>query len=151
MFEKTRLRLLLVYLGIFASILGVFAIAVRILFAHVMVNQIADKLTILGKTVAASSEFKNGRIQVEDNFPERDLDVREQSLLWFDARGNIVLVQGRLAQENITPIISFSQREIVEIQKGKTHLLSVTIPLIGNNDNLDLAPFKKGVAKRAKV
>jgi OmpR-family two-component system manganese-sensing sensor histidine kinase len=135
MFEKTRLRLLVVYLGIFGSILGVFAIAVRILFAHVMVNQIADKLTILGKTVAASSEFRNGHIQVEDNFPERDLDVREQSLQWFDTRGNMVLVQGRLVQENIMPVISFSQKEIVEIQNGKIHLLSVTIPLVGNDDN----------------
>ncbi|MDX2256623.1 MAG: ATP-binding protein [Pseudanabaenaceae cyanobacterium bins.39] len=135
MFEKTRLRLLLIYLAIFGSILGIFAIAVRVVFVHAMTNQIIDKLTILGKTVAASSEFKNGHLQVEDNFSERELDIREQSLQWFDAQGNMMLIQGKLIKENIPPAIAFSRTESVQFLKGKTQLISVRIPLVTEYNN----------------
>ena len=68
MFQKTRIRLLVAYLGIFASILSVFAIAVRTVFVHTMTNQVVDKLTALGQTIATSSPV---RIQVRMGMRDR--------------------------------------------------------------------------------
>jgi OmpR-family two-component system manganese-sensing sensor histidine kinase len=125
MFQKTRLRLLLAYLGIFASILSVFAIAVRTVFVHTMTNQVVDKLTTLGQTVAASSGFKNGRIQVADNLSVQGLDVRRQSLQWIDIQGNTVYIQG-----NRTLSLPAAIRESIQIQPSKPALISVNIPII---------------------
>lgn len=125
MFQKTRLRLLLAYLGIFASILSIFAIAVRTVFVHTMTNQVVDKLTTLGQTVAASSGFKNGRIQVADNLSVQGLDVRRQSLQWIDIQGNTVYIQG-----NRTLSLPAAIRESIQIQPSKPALISVNIPIV---------------------
>jgi OmpR-family two-component system manganese-sensing sensor histidine kinase len=125
MFQKTRLRLLLAYLGIFASILSIFAIAVRTVFVHTMTNQVVDKLTTLGQTVAANSGFKNGRIQIADNLSVRDLDVRMQSLQWLDIQGNTIYVQG-----NRTLSLPSAIRESIQIQPSKPSLISVNIPIV---------------------
>ena len=125
MFQKTRLRLLLAYLGIFASILSIFAIAVRTVFVHTMTNQVVDKLTTLGQTVAASSGFKNGRIQIADNLSVRDLDVRMQSLQWVDIQGNTIYVQG-----NRTLSLPSAIRESIQIHPSKPSLISVNIPIV---------------------
>jgi len=125
MFQKTRLRLLLAYLGIFASILSIFAIAVRTVFVHTMTNQVVDKLTTLGQTVAASSGFKNGRIQVADNLSVQGLDVRRQSLQWIDIQGNTVYIQG-----NRTLSLPTAIRESIQIQSSKPALISVNIPIV---------------------
>ncbi|MFN9609817.1 MAG: histidine kinase dimerization/phospho-acceptor domain-containing protein, partial [Pseudanabaena sp.] len=125
MFQKTRLRLLLAYLGIFASILSIFAIAVRTVFVHTMTNQVVDKLTTLGQTVAASSGFKNGRIQVADNLSVQGLDVRRQSLQWIDIQGNTVYLQG-----NRTLSLPPTIRESIQIQPSKPALISVNIPIV---------------------
>ncbi len=125
MFQKTRLRLLWAYLGIFASILSVFAIAVRIVFVQTMTNQVVDKLTTLGQTVAASSGFKNGRIQVADNLSVQDLDVRRQSLQWIDIQGNTILIQG-----NRTLSLPSVIRESIQIQPSKPSLITVNIPIV---------------------
>ncbi|PZO44206.1 MAG: two-component sensor histidine kinase [Pseudanabaena frigida] len=125
MFQKTRLRLLLAYLGIFASILSIFAIAVRTVFVHTMTNQVVDKLTTLGQTVAASSGFKNGRIQVADNLSVRDLDVQRQALQWIDIKGNTIYIQG-----NRTLSLPAAIRESIQIQPSKPSLISVNIPIV---------------------
>ena len=49
MFQKTRYRLLLSYLAILASILGIFAIAVRVIFVRSLNQQITEKLIALGQ------------------------------------------------------------------------------------------------------
>lgn len=125
MFQKTRLRLLWAYLGIFASILSIFAIAVRTVFVQTMTNQVVDKLTTLGQTVAASSGFKNGRIQVADNLSVQGLDVRRQSLQWIDIQGNTVYIQG-----NRTLSLPAAIRESIQIQPSKPALISVNIPIV---------------------
>jgi OmpR-family two-component system manganese-sensing sensor histidine kinase len=128
MFQKTRIRLLLAYLGIFASILSVFAIAVRTVFVHTMTNQVVDKLTTLGQTIAASSGFKNGRIQVQDNLSVRDLDMQRQSLQWIDIQGNIIYVQG-----NRTLSLPAVVRDSIQIQPNLS-LLSINIPIVDTYD-----------------
>ncbi len=128
MFQKTRIRLLLAYLGIFASILSVFAIAVRTVFVHTMTNQVVDKLTTLGQTIATSSGFKNGRIQVQDNLSVRDLDMQRQSLQWIDIQGNIIYVQG-----NRTLSLPSIVRDSIQIQPNLA-LLSINIPIVDTYD-----------------
>jgi len=128
MFQKTRIRLLLAYLGIFASILSVFAIAVRTVFVHTMTNQVVDKLTTLGQTIATSSGFKNGRIQVQDNLSVRDLDMQRQSLQWIDIQGNIIYVQG-----NRTLSLPSIVRDSIQIQPNLS-LLSINIPIVDTYD-----------------
>ncbi|MFM7885819.1 MAG: sensor histidine kinase [Pseudanabaena sp.] len=117
--------MLLAYLGIFASILSIFAIAVRTVFVHTMTNQVVDKLTTLGQTVAASSGFKNGRIQVADNLSVQGLDVQRQSLQWIDIQGNTVYLQG-----NRTLSLPTAIRESIQIQSSKPALISVNIPIV---------------------
>jgi signal transduction histidine kinase len=128
MFQKTRIRLLLAYLGIFTSILSVFAIAVRTVFVNTMTNQVVDKLTTLGQTIATSSGFKNGRIQVKDNLSVRDLDMQRQSFQWIDIQGNIIYVQG-----NRTLSLPSVVRDSIQIQP-KPSLISVNIPIIDTYD-----------------
>ena len=128
MFQKTRIRLLVAYLGIFASILSVFAIAVRTVFVHTMTNQVVDKLTALGQTIATSSGFKNGRIQVQDNLSVRDLDMQRQSLQWIDIQGNIIYIQG-----NRTLSLPSVVRDSIQIQP-KPSLISIDIPIVDTYD-----------------
>ncbi len=125
MFQKTRLQLLLAYLGIFASILSIFAIAVRIVFVHTMTSQVVDKLTTLGQTVAASSGFKNGRIQVANDLSAKDLDLRRQSLQWIDIQGNTIVIQG-----NRTLSLPSVIKESIQIQSSNLPLITVNIPII---------------------
>jgi len=106
-------------------ILSIFAIAVRTVFVHTMSNQVVDKLTTLGQTVAASSGFKNGRIQVADNLSVQGLDVRRQSLQWIDIQGNTVYLQG-----NRTLSLPPTIRESIQIQPSKPALISVNIPIV---------------------
>ena len=54
MFQRNRYRLLLSYLVVFASLLGTFAIAVRVAFTRSLTEQITDKLIAIGKGAAAN-------------------------------------------------------------------------------------------------
>jgi two-component system, OmpR family, manganese sensing sensor histidine kinase len=120
MFKKTRLNLLFVYLGIFASILGAFAIVVRVVFTLIMLNQIVDNLRTLGQTVAASSGFKNGQIQVKSN--SRSLDVRVESGRWTD-QGKTISINNNLVE-----------KESIEIQVGNPYVISVNTPVFSGID-----------------
>jgi OmpR-family two-component system manganese-sensing sensor histidine kinase len=66
-FQKIRYRLLLSYLLVFASLLGIFAIAVRVAFTRSLTAQITDKLTAIGKVAAANVDFEKGRLAVESD------------------------------------------------------------------------------------
>ena len=52
MFDRLRWQLLLAYLGVFTTILGVFAIAVRLLFGYSFRQSLSKKLVILAKVAA---------------------------------------------------------------------------------------------------
>jgi len=126
MFKKTRLNLLFVYLGIFAFILGAFAIAVRIVFTLIMFNQIVDNLRTLGQTIAASSGFKNGQIQVKSESPSRNLNVLVQSQQWTDANGKVIAID---SNHNLS-----MEKESVQIQGGKPYVVTVNTPVFAGTD-----------------
>ncbi|MHC5932285.1 MAG: sensor histidine kinase, partial [Nostoc sp.] len=73
MVKKILRRLLLSYLIVLSLILGGFAIAVRIVFTHSLYKQQTQKLTALAQVGAANAEFDNGRIKIEDDFPQEKL------------------------------------------------------------------------------
>ncbi|BBD62045.1 integral membrane sensor signal transduction histidine kinase [Nostoc sp. HK-01] len=130
MFQKIRYRLLLSYLVVFASLLGIFAIAVRIVFAHSLTQQIKDKLTAIGQGAAANVEFEAGHIRVESDFRPQDLIVHHQALQWFDPHGTLVTQQGKTVLNS--PLLP---SKIVQIQSGKVRIQAATIPIIDSDNN----------------
>ncbi len=116
------------YLVVLASILGVFAIAVRIVFIHALNQQMNEKLIALGQGAAMSLELENGRLGFQSDFPVQSLVDRDQALEWFDPQGKLVGKQGhyRLA-------LPFSGQETVQTQVGKPRIRGVTLPVIGSD------------------
>ncbi|BCL39125.1 ATP-binding protein [Nostoc sp. MS1] len=130
MFQKIRYRLLLSYLVVFASLLGIFALAVRIVFAHSLTQQIKDKLTAIGQGAAANVEFDAGRLKVESDFRPQDLIARHQALQWFDTQGHLVTQQGKTVLNS--PLLP---SKIVQVQSGKVRIQAATIPIMDSDNN----------------
>ena len=131
MFQKIKYRLLLSYLIIFASILGIFVFAVRVVFTRSLTRQITEKLTALGQGAAANAELEDGHLEIEfeSGFLVQDLIVRAQALQWFDTNGYVISQQG---QRVLT--LPFSDSATVQTQKGKIPIQGVTLPIIDSDD-----------------
>ncbi|MEH2305525.1 sensor histidine kinase [Nostoc sp.] len=135
MFQRIRYRLLLSYLGVFASLLGIFAIAVRFAFTRSLTEQITDKLTAIGKGAAANVELEKGRLTVESDFRPQDLIAYHQTLQWFDTQGNLINQQGKTVLT-----LPFLPNKIVQFQTGKIPIQAVTVPIIAS-DNGELVGY----------
>ncbi|MBL1210026.1 HAMP domain-containing histidine kinase [Geminocystis sp. GBBB08] len=129
MFQNIRYRLLLSYLLIFASILSVFSLGVRLFFAHSLKQQIIDKLIVLGQSVIASAEWENNQLKIDSDFRVEALLNHHQSLQWFNLQGKILYQQGKIMTN-----LPFSQDNIRQIQEGKSKIQTVTLPII-DSDN----------------
>ncbi|MEO8892622.1 MAG: HAMP domain-containing sensor histidine kinase, partial [Coleofasciculaceae cyanobacterium] len=130
MFEKTRYQLLLSYLAVFASLLGIFALAVRVVFTESLSQQFTENLTILGQTAAANGEFEKGHLKVEYDFSVKDLITRNQALQWFDNQGNLVEQQGKYVLT-----LPLSLNDVVQVQETKkTRIRGVILPIIGSDE-----------------
>ncbi len=129
MFNKIRHRLLLSYLLVLASILGGFAIAVRLVFTHSLYSSEAQKLTALAEISAANTEFDNGRIKIENDFPPEKLVKNHQSLRWFDKQGKLLQQQGSSLNAPFDV-----QDKYRTITIGKNQIQSVTLPIIRGED-----------------
>jgi len=134
-FKRIRYRLLLSYLVVFASLLGIFAIAVRFAFTRSLTKQITDKLTAIGKGAAANVEFEKGRLTVESDFRPQDLIAYHQTLQWFDTQGNLINQQGQTALT--LPLLP---NKMVQVQTGKIPIRAVTVPII-KSDNGKLVGY----------
>ncbi len=128
MFQKIRYRLLLSYLLVFASLLDIFAIAVRVAFTRSLTAQITDKLTAIGKVAAANVEFEKGRLTVESDFHPQELIAYHQALQWFDSQGNLITQQGKTVLT--LPLLP---NKIVQVQTDKIPIQAVTVPIIKND------------------
>lgn len=128
MFQKIRYRLLLSYLVAFASVLGIFALSVRVVFTRSLTQQLTEKLTALGQGAVADAE-QDGRIEVESDFSVQDLIAREQALQWFDTNGNVIVQQG---QRVLT--LPFSNSATVQIQTGEIRIQGITLPIISSDN-----------------
>lgn len=130
MFKNIRYRLLLSYLLIFASLLGFFAIGVRLIFTYSLKQQIIDKLTVLGQGIAANAEWENNRLKFDNDFQIQDLLSNHQSLQWFDRQGNSILKQGKFVMN-----LPFSQENFTQIQSGNPDIQGVILPVIDSDSN----------------
>jgi len=128
-FTNIKYRLLLSYLGILASILAGFAIAVRVVFTRSLSQQFTDRLTTLAQGAAANAELENGQIKIESDFSISNLKLQNQALQWFNPQGKLVSQQG-------TDVLTlpFSPDNSVQIQT-QANIRAVTLPIIGSDDH----------------
>jgi two-component system, OmpR family, manganese sensing sensor histidine kinase len=124
-FQSLRYRLLLSYLLVLASILGVFAIAVRVVFFHALNGQLTEKLFALGQGAATSLELENGHLKVHSDFSNRSLIAHDQALEWFDPQGISVGHQGKYRLR-----LPSAGKKSVQTQKGTPKIRGVTLPVI---------------------
>ncbi|MEH2467162.1 sensor histidine kinase [Nostoc sp.] len=130
MFQKTRYHLLLSYLVVFASLLGIFALAVRVVFTHSLSQKLTENLMILGQSAAANAELHNGRLQLENDFPIKELITSHQGLQWYDLQHHLVGQQGKYVLTLPSPL-----NQTMQFQKiGKVRLQGITLPVIDNDD-----------------
>jgi signal transduction histidine kinase len=129
-FQNIRYRLLLSYLLIFASILSLFSLGVRLIFAHSLKQQIIAKLTALAQGAAANAEWENNQLKIDNDFRLQELLNNHQSLQWFDRQGNSILKQGEFVID-----LPFSQENLVQIQPGNPNIQGVTLPIIDSDLN----------------
>ncbi|MFB2771840.1 sensor histidine kinase [Pelatocladus sp. BLCC-F211] len=129
MFRQIRYRLLLSYLLVFASLLGIFAIAVRVVFTRSLTKQTTGKLIAIGQGAATNVEFESGRLTIESDFRPQDLIARQQALQWFDTQGNLIAQQGQTVLT--LPLLP---SKIVQIQTGKVPIQGVVVPIISSDN-----------------
>ncbi|PSF32931.1 two-component sensor histidine kinase [Aphanothece hegewaldii CCALA 016] len=129
MFQEIRHRLLLSYLGVLATILSIFAVSVRLIFAQSLIQQLSDKLTALAQGAAANSEYENGKLKIEDDFISRDLLARHQALQWFTPQNQLIYQTGN----NIIKL-PLSVKEPIQIQKQGKRIIAVTLPILENEE-----------------
>lgn len=128
MFKQIQYRLLVSYLAVFASILGTFAIAVRIVYAHSLKQQLTDELTTLGQGAVSSAEFHHGQLEVGDDVAIKDLITRGQALQWFDLQGRLINQQGTSVST-----LPFSSSATLQVQQSSPRIQSVTLPIISSD------------------
>jgi len=120
---------------VFASLLGIFAIAVRVAFARSLTEQITDKLIAIGKGAAANVELEKGRLTLESDFRPQNLIAHYQALQWFDTQGNLITQQGQTVLT--LPLIP---NKMVQIQIDNVPIQAVTVPII-QSDNGELVGY----------
>lgn len=128
MFQSLRNRLLLSYLLTIASILAVFAIAVRVVFTHALNQKVVEKLTALGQGAATSLEQEENHLGFQGDFPMKALNDHSQALEWFDPHGKSLSKQGRYLLK-----LPFTTSQKVQIQEGPPRIEGVTLTVIGSD------------------
>ena len=124
-----KYRFLFSYLLVVGSVLGVFTLAVRIFVTQSLEQEITEKLIDLAEGAAASSEYNNGKIKIDSEFPIQDIINRDQGLQWFNRKGNFLQQQG----ENL-PNLPLYPHVKKQIQSGKSPIVIITLPIIGSED-----------------
>lgn len=127
-FQTLRYRLLLSYLLVLVSILGMFAIAVRVVFTLTLSQQVTEKLVALGQGAASSLELEDGHLNFDSDFPVQSLIDRDQALEWFDLKGTSVSKQGRYGLT-----LPFAGNDAVQTQAGTPRIRGVTLPVISSD------------------
>lgn len=130
MFQKTRYQLLLSYLAVFATLLGIFALAVRVVFTRSFNEKFTENLMILGQSAVANTELDGSRLKVERDFPVKEVLIHHQALQWFDPQGHLIDQQGQYA---LTLPLSLNQAGQTQ-KTGKVRIRGITLPIIGSDN-----------------
>jgi two-component system, OmpR family, manganese sensing sensor histidine kinase len=127
MFRAIRQRLLLYYLIALASTLGIFGVAMRLIFAHVQTNQIQDRLTGLSQGAIASIDLENGKLVAGKDYATADLDKHGQAIQWFDLQRKVIGSQGKAILN-----LPLATDQIFSTQPGNPRIQGLTIPVVSN-------------------
>jgi len=130
LFKHTRYQLLLSYLLILATILGVFALGVRWAFSYSLKQQIISKLTALGQGIASSAELENNQLKTDNDFKVEKLLNQNQSLQWFDSQGKLLSSQGK----TLINLPLFKENS-GKFQEENSKIQVVTLPIIDSDKN----------------
>ena len=133
MFDRLRWQLLLSYLAVFTAILGVFAIAVRLVFGYSFRQSLSQELVILAEVAATHAEIQNNRLIVGDDFTDRSLALPDRKFEWFDRQQRLVDKVG-----NFNFNLPLNIKDSVQFNKypgqKPDEIISVVIPII-DRDN----------------
>lgn len=124
-FRQVHRQLLLPYLAIFAIILIIFAIAVRLLFFQSLEGKFRDSLAGLARNAASDMEFERDRLQVKGDFSERELNQKHQGLQWFDLQGNLIATKGK----NLVNL-PFTPEKVRQIETDERRIKAITLPVV---------------------
>ena len=133
MFDRLRWQLLLSYLAVFTAILGVFAIAVRLVFGYSLRQSLSQELIILAKVAATHAEIKDNRLIVSDEFTGSNVALSDREFEWFDRQKKLVNKVGNLNVNlplNINSIVQFNKYP----GRKPDETISAIVPIISNDD-----------------
>lgn len=128
-FQTLRQRLLVSYLVVLATMLGTFAIAVRVLFACSLSHQMTDQLMVFGEGVTANTEFDKSHLKIGEDFSLKELIARHRAIQWFDPQGHLVAQKGKNVLSS-----PFSLKDSSQMQPGKPRLQGVTVPILDGEE-----------------
>ncbi len=132
MFDRLRWQLLLSYLAVFTAILGVFAIAVRLVFGYSLRQSLSQELIILAKVAATHAEIKDNRLIVSDEFTGSNVALSDREFEWFDRQENLVNKVGNLNVDlplNINSTVQFNKYP----GRKPDETISAIVPIISND------------------
>lgn len=129
MFKRIQNRLLISYLAVLATILGTFAIAVRLVYSYSLKQQLTSQLVALAQGAISSAEVNRGRLEVGHDFSVKDLNSRGQALQWFDLQGALITQQGKSVST-----LPFSTSETSQFQQSNPRIQSVTLPIVSSDN-----------------
>lgn len=133
MFDRMRWQLLLSYLSVFTAILGIFAVAVRLVFGYSLRQSLSQDLIILAKVAATHAEIKDNRLVVSDEFTGSNVALSDREFEWFDRQKRLVNKVGNLNVNlplNINSTVQFNK--YAGQKPGET--ISAIVPIINNDE-----------------
>lgn len=125
MFRKVQRQLLLSYSVVFASILMIFAVGVRVVFIQNLNGRFTDILDGLARSAASDMEYENGRLVVKGDFSSQELNQKKQALQWFDLQGKPISTKG----QNVINV-PFSNNKIRQIETDEKRVKAIITPVI---------------------
>lgn len=133
MFDRLRWQLLLSYLSVFTAILGVFAIAVRLVFGYSLRQSLSQELVILAEVAATHAEIQHNRLIVGDEFTNGSLALTDRKFEWFDRQQRLVDKVGNLNVSlplNINVPVQFNKYP----EQKPDETISAVVPIISHDD-----------------
>ncbi|MGL5080152.1 MAG: sensor histidine kinase [Microcoleaceae cyanobacterium] len=133
MFQKIRYRLLLSYLAVLMVVLGVFAIAVRSLFANSLRQELAERVAVLAEAASGELDLESETLAVDGV----DLSLNSnQAVQWFDPQGKLIEQRG-----NDPLTLPFDAEQTVQTQTSPYRAQSMTVPAIEEERNNELIGY----------
>jgi two-component system, OmpR family, manganese sensing sensor histidine kinase len=130
--QRLRWQLLLSYLGLFTTMLGIFAIAVRLVFGYSLRQSLSQELIILAKVAATHAEITDDRLVVSDEFTGSNIALSDREFEWFDRQKKLVNKVGNLNLNlplNINYIVQFNKYP----GQKPDETISAIVPIISND------------------